>query len=129
MAFWLPDCHPRFKLAAPPKLVSGKPDERYESCVACKVTVDVTAPASLIVLPDDSRECLAALLAEFYLKRLVDDPQYRVTKRTVELYREDAATERQRFLRWSIWSTRGWDCGRFLHRAFGHALLAPLHPS
>ena len=68
------------------------------------LSVDVVNGTSAIPLPNDSREALAAMLAAFYLKRLVDDPQYRVSKRTAELYMSDAETERGKFLR-RIWRT------------------------
>lgn len=68
------------------------------------LSVDVAGLNAPILLPDDSREALAAMLAAFFLKRLVDDPQYRVSKRTAELYMSDAATERAKFLR-RIWRT------------------------
>jgi hypothetical protein len=41
---------------------------------------------------------LAAMLAAFYLKRLVDDPQYKVTAATAALYAADAASERKGWL-------------------------------
>ena len=43
IAFWPPVCHPRFRFAVRPKLVSGNPEEMYESWLASSVTVVVTA--------------------------------------------------------------------------------------
>jgi hypothetical protein len=66
------------------------------------LAVDVANVGSAIPLPDDSREALAAMLAAFFLKRLVDDPQYRVSAKTATLYQGDADTEKAQFLR-RIW--------------------------
>ncbi len=64
--------------------------------------IPVVNANTAIPLPDDCLEALAAMLAGFFLKRLVDDPQYRVTARTAGLYLQDAETMRGDFLR-RIW--------------------------
>lgn len=63
---------------------------------------DVTSKLSVIALPDDARGPLAAMLAAFFLKRLVDDPAYKVTAKTAALYMKDAAEEER------DWLTRIW---------------------
>lgn len=60
--------------------------------------VAVAGLASVIGLPDDALEPMALGLAAFFLQRLVDDPQYRVTARTADLYASDAKARRSAFL-------------------------------
>lgn len=60
--------------------------------------------ASVTVLPDDALDCLAALLAAFWLKRLVGNPAFDVSPGAAELYIAEAAGVRADFLT-RIWKT------------------------
>lgn len=48
--------------------------------------------------PDDVRECLAALLAAFWLRRMVSNPAYNVDRTDADYFDSIAAQERTRFL-------------------------------
>lgn len=44
------------------------------------LVADPTALSSVLTVPDDARNCLALMLAGFYLMRLVSEPMWRVTE-------------------------------------------------
>lgn len=58
---------------------------------------DLTSDASVFLLPDDARECLAWDLAVFWLMRLVGLPMANVTGDTVSVYADRARAQRDSF--------------------------------
>lgn len=63
------------------------------------IPADVTGDDSTFVgFPDDVRESLAALLAAFWLRRLVSNPMYNVDRTDADYFDSIAREERARFL-------------------------------
>lgn len=59
---------------------------------------DLETPASLFVLPDDARECLAEMLASEWLGRMVDQPAYGVPSATAQFFVQRAGSAKREFL-------------------------------
>lgn len=67
---------------------------------------DIVNDASPFILPPDCREALAAMLAAFYIKRLVGTPTFDVDAAGAGIFLQDAQDERAKFL------TRIWRLGQ-----------------
>lgn len=74
--------------------------ENYEGLVLSytPIPADLTADASVFILPDDAKEALASMLAAFWVRRLVGNPNFQVERADADYWDVVANEERKRFL-------------------------------